>query len=249
MIACVSPSKLNKDESMNTLRYANRAKNITNHATVNVDPISRSFNELQKQVVDLATELHRVLSTCKFDDTNFKSLFAMDQLKNLMHGTDASIKRRPETPRPSSVPNPITNKGEGGLKMRSLSSLSLGIHGEQDLMRSLSTPSLGIHGEQNLYEIKEEHNAETLLYKNDEDYTPDKNKSVEENDDKGLDNSLHSNDMILDKLIDVMKTHIVSFVWCFLRLLKLTDSILIIKYLVLDRQLRKKLRCNCKASL
>ena len=58
MIACVRDS--NNDESINTLRYANRAKNIKNHARVNIDPSSRVINALRSQVSALATELLRV---------------------------------------------------------------------------------------------------------------------------------------------------------------------------------------------
>eukprot|EP00536_Pseudo-nitzschia_multiseries_P000493 jgi/Psemu1/178938/e_gw1.6.175.1 len=41
MIACVSPSSSNMDETLNCLRYANRAKNIQNHAVVNLDATSQ----------------------------------------------------------------------------------------------------------------------------------------------------------------------------------------------------------------
>ncbi len=60
MIACVSPSSSNTIESISTLRYANRAKNIKNKAKINVDPASRVVNELKSQVVALAAELLRV---------------------------------------------------------------------------------------------------------------------------------------------------------------------------------------------
>ena len=38
MVACVSPADVNFDESLNTLRYANRARNIKNKMEVNMDP-------------------------------------------------------------------------------------------------------------------------------------------------------------------------------------------------------------------
>merc|ERR1712088_961342 len=38
MIANIGPSSYNADETLGTLRYANRAKNIKNRATVNEDP-------------------------------------------------------------------------------------------------------------------------------------------------------------------------------------------------------------------
>jgi hypothetical protein len=61
MIACVSPSDQNMEESMNCLRYANRAKNIQNNAVVNVDAHSRVLAELQGNVQILSTTLLQAL--------------------------------------------------------------------------------------------------------------------------------------------------------------------------------------------
>ena len=41
MVATVSPSADNFEETLSTLRYADRAKRIVNHAIVNEDPNSR----------------------------------------------------------------------------------------------------------------------------------------------------------------------------------------------------------------
>ena len=38
MIACVSPADVNTEESLNTLRYADRARQIRNRPVVNRDP-------------------------------------------------------------------------------------------------------------------------------------------------------------------------------------------------------------------
>jgi len=40
MIACISPAEFNFDETLNTLRYANRARDIKNKPIVNRDPNS-----------------------------------------------------------------------------------------------------------------------------------------------------------------------------------------------------------------
>ena len=60
MIACASPSHKNAEESLNCLRYANRAKNIQNKAVINVDPHSKLVNTLKRQVSALAGELLRL---------------------------------------------------------------------------------------------------------------------------------------------------------------------------------------------
>ena len=41
MVATISPSSDNYEETMSTLRYADRAKRIVNHAVVNEDPNAR----------------------------------------------------------------------------------------------------------------------------------------------------------------------------------------------------------------
>jgi Kinesin motor domain len=60
MMACVSPASSNLDESLNCLRYANRAKNIQNRAVVNVDATSKLISDLQGQVRVLASDLLQV---------------------------------------------------------------------------------------------------------------------------------------------------------------------------------------------
>lgn len=57
MICCVSPSGLNFYESLNALRYANRARNIQNKPVVNRDPTLVMIDDLRRVVQTLATEL------------------------------------------------------------------------------------------------------------------------------------------------------------------------------------------------
>jgi hypothetical protein len=38
MVACVSPAESNYDETLNTLKYASRAREIENTPTINRDP-------------------------------------------------------------------------------------------------------------------------------------------------------------------------------------------------------------------
>jgi kinesin family protein 4/21/27 len=57
MVACVSPADVNMDESVNTLRYAHRARNIQNKAVVNVDPAQAELSRLRKQVQLLQLEM------------------------------------------------------------------------------------------------------------------------------------------------------------------------------------------------
>ncbi|XP_055461045.1 chromosome-associated kinesin KIF4A [Psammomys obesus] len=53
MIACVSPADSNLEETLNTLRYADRARKIKNKPIVNIDPQAAELNHLKKQVQQL----------------------------------------------------------------------------------------------------------------------------------------------------------------------------------------------------
>ena len=57
MVATISPSADNYEETLSTLRYADRAKRIVNHAVVNEDPNARIIRELREEVETLQKEL------------------------------------------------------------------------------------------------------------------------------------------------------------------------------------------------
>ncbi|XP_074065285.1 kinesin-like protein KIF13B isoform X1 [Macrotis lagotis] len=57
MVATVSPAADNYDETLSTLRYADRAKNIVNHAVVNEDPNARIIRDLREEVEKLREQL------------------------------------------------------------------------------------------------------------------------------------------------------------------------------------------------
>ena len=50
MVACLSPADNNYDETLSTLRYANRAKNIKNKPKVNEDPKDALLREYQEEI-------------------------------------------------------------------------------------------------------------------------------------------------------------------------------------------------------
>ncbi|XP_053194537.1 kinesin-like protein KIF13B isoform X1 [Scomber japonicus] len=57
MVATVSPAADNFEETLSTLRYADRAKSIVNHAVVNEDPNARIIRELREEVEKLRVQL------------------------------------------------------------------------------------------------------------------------------------------------------------------------------------------------
>ncbi|APA11460.1 hypothetical protein sscle_08g062300 [Sclerotinia sclerotiorum 1980 UF-70] len=57
MIAAISPADINFDETLSTLRYADSAKRIKNHAVVNEDANARMIRELKEELAQLRGKL------------------------------------------------------------------------------------------------------------------------------------------------------------------------------------------------
>lgn len=57
MIACISPSDRDFMETLNTLMYANRARNIQNKVIVNQDKSSRTILMLRQEIQQLQMQL------------------------------------------------------------------------------------------------------------------------------------------------------------------------------------------------
>jgi hypothetical protein len=53
MVANIGPASYNYDESLTTLRYANRAKNIKNKPRINEDPKDALLREYQMEIARL----------------------------------------------------------------------------------------------------------------------------------------------------------------------------------------------------
>jgi hypothetical protein len=75
MIACVSPADINMEETLNTLRFADRARKINNQPVVNIDlqvaelasvrqqVQEGNFNEFEKSNVEQAQEQNHDISS------------------------------------------------------------------------------------------------------------------------------------------------------------------------------------------
>ncbi|KAL6639809.1 hypothetical protein ACP70R_022631 [Stipagrostis hirtigluma subsp. patula] len=57
MIACISPADINAEETLNTLKYANRARNIQNKPIVNRNPVADEMKRMRQQIEYLQAEL------------------------------------------------------------------------------------------------------------------------------------------------------------------------------------------------
>ena len=73
MIANLGPADYNFDETMSTLRYANRAKNIKNKPKINEDPKDAMLREFQEEIARLKAQLGEggYDPNARFDDRSF----------------------------------------------------------------------------------------------------------------------------------------------------------------------------------
>ena len=66
MIACVSPADSNMDETLNTLRYADRVRQIKNKPIVNIDPQALELTNLRQQVQQLKAHVYQLTSGANY---------------------------------------------------------------------------------------------------------------------------------------------------------------------------------------
>ena len=62
MVANIGPADWNYDETISTLRYANRAKNIKNKPRINEDPKDAMMREFQDKIAELKAQVGWVRS-------------------------------------------------------------------------------------------------------------------------------------------------------------------------------------------
>lgn len=80
MVACLSPADNNYEESLSTLRYANRAKSIQNRPRINEDPKDALLRQYQEEIKQLKALVFGQLGTANL---NCKIPVVLDLLSNL----------------------------------------------------------------------------------------------------------------------------------------------------------------------
>ena len=75
MCANCGPADYNYDETLSTLRYANRAKNIKNKPKINEDPKDAMLREYQEQIKALKEQLEATQRGVMFDETGKEVCF------------------------------------------------------------------------------------------------------------------------------------------------------------------------------
>ena len=82
MVANIGPSSYNHDETINTLRYASRAKNIRNAPRINDDPKDALLKEYQEEIERLKQLLYsrnnpQIYLKCKDEERGrFSDIFS-----------------------------------------------------------------------------------------------------------------------------------------------------------------------------
>ena len=92
MIACVSPAESNFDETLNTLKYASRARHIKNKPVVNTDPHSAMIAQFKLEIAGLRQEVinyQKVLS-CS-DNEDLKASLEILKKESSVISSDSNI--------------------------------------------------------------------------------------------------------------------------------------------------------------
>lgn len=77
MIACISPAEINFEETLNTLKYASRARHIKNKPIINRDPQSALIAQLRQEVFSLKQEMMNYRQVINMDSSEeIKEAFA-----------------------------------------------------------------------------------------------------------------------------------------------------------------------------
>ncbi|KAI9822083.1 MAG: kinesin-like protein Klp8 [Phylliscum demangeonii] len=92
MIAAISPADINYEETLSTLRYADSAKRIKNHAVVNEDPNARMIRELQAELAQLRQKLTSGSGAAGLADRDAADTPLEQQMVSIVAG-DGSVKQ------------------------------------------------------------------------------------------------------------------------------------------------------------
>lgn len=93
MIAAISPADINFEETLSTLRYADSAKRIKNHAVVNEDPNARMIRELKEELAQLRSKLSSGATLGGFAHEDYDPSTPLDQQIVSITQADGTIKR------------------------------------------------------------------------------------------------------------------------------------------------------------
>ncbi|KAL8730646.1 MAG: hypothetical protein Q9166_003959 [cf. Caloplaca sp. 2 TL-2023] len=93
MIAAISPADINFEETLSTLRYADSAKRIKNHAVVNEDPNARMIRELKEELAQLRSKLSSGATAGGLAEEQYSQDTPLDQQIVSITQADGTIKK------------------------------------------------------------------------------------------------------------------------------------------------------------
>ncbi|VDO53970.1 unnamed protein product [Schistosoma margrebowiei] len=93
MIANIGPATYNYEETINTLRYANRAKNIRNKPKINEDPKDALLREYQEEINRLKSLLRNSNSDREDDATSIENYMKEQQLESKLRAMESKLLR------------------------------------------------------------------------------------------------------------------------------------------------------------
>ncbi|KAK5185609.1 hypothetical protein LTR16_009779, partial [Cryomyces antarcticus] len=93
MIAAISPADINFEETLSTLRYADSAKRIKNHAVVNEGPNARMIRELKEELAQLRSKLSSGATTGGIAEEQYSADTPLEQQIVSITQADGTIKK------------------------------------------------------------------------------------------------------------------------------------------------------------
>eukprot|EP00357_Protocruzia_adherens_P036294 CAMPEP_0115017224 /NCGR_PEP_ID=MMETSP0216-20121206/27967_1 /TAXON_ID=223996 /ORGANISM="Protocruzia adherens, Strain Boccale" /LENGTH=667 /DNA_ID=CAMNT_0002387955 /DNA_START=172 /DNA_END=2172 /DNA_ORIENTATION=+ len=100
MIACISPSVLSYEETINTLKYASRARDIKRKITKNVKEVDVHVSKYKEVISDLKTEiddLKEKLTDQISQNEKMSAIMAKDKEESFVRGNTGSIRGEPSS--------------------------------------------------------------------------------------------------------------------------------------------------------
>ena len=125
MIACASPVESNYEETLSTIKYASRARNIKNKPVVNRDANSMLIEALRNQITTLQTEIGEYQSLLKQN-----GIAVPESLKDTIEAKaqETNMNRRSSVVNASSITNSLgasQGPSHGGGAQHSMSTSEL----------------------------------------------------------------------------------------------------------------------------
>lgn len=193
MFAAIGPADYNYDETMNTLRYANRAKKIKNAPKVNRDPKDAKIKEMQDEIEILRQQLQSVLkgTGISLGTTGAGGEIGGDQSENLKNLEEQlrqeaeDIEKQKEEERQKIMAMKNIDKGKREQLMKKLKEQSRKEDQEREhkkkLVEQLKEKEQHIlHGQQKNSEELEKYNSELEMMRTDIEERKQRQKKMQE---------------------------------------------------------------------